>query len=690
MNELVNDGIKLSKLEINTGFINGLPKKWLSYFQSLRNTNNVKDSEIASLFRKLKYEENLIDNIYETEKNKSLVSTTPLSTAFFSSSIIQDFQDSLDNEEDTRSSHEYLNDLEEEYYTRDLLEKSKRFFKKVYIHNHKDHLENFDEKANDGYIHGYSLVFKAFRVFNTRRQQTEKTYHITFDESPNAIKFSKPSVDGINIAKTERYPPGEYPHPYKPYQRNKVWTLVPAPYGKTIIGSKWVFRNKRDKNGIVIKNKERLVAQGYNQQEGIDYNETFAPVARLEAIRIFLAFATYINFIVYQMDVKSSFLNGFDLKGYSDSNYDRCNIDRKSTSSACQLVGAAAGCCANILWMKSQLTNYDIIYKKIPIFCDNTSAIAILNNPVLHSRTKDIDIRYHFIRDRVLKGDIELHFIPTQYELVDIFTKPLDEPTFKRLIIELGYRGEIGAKGTLKKSCLPLRWRLLMDQIMQLLGGLCKDNMGELTINPTQVFSVYNLALKPNQPKEPDFTDHMKAICNLDVHVNSKALKPASQTEEVPQGKQPRAKMDSEENNLQNTHLSPRLRHPNPKLANQKKAQQAAGVPASLGATSKEGAHPQLNSDESEEEEEVTKDKDTEATSHDVPKETLVPPPPSPKSAQIQELMAQVTDTLNRFATMVENASGATRMNVPSAGKETTSPAEGEKNIKDAKANLQK
>ncbi|GJY51746.1 hypothetical protein Tco_0442593 [Tanacetum coccineum] len=130
MNELVNDGINLSKLEINIGFINGLPKKWLSFCQSLRNTNHVKDSELASLSGKLKYEENIIDNIYETKKNKSLVSATPLSTAFFSTSIVQDFQDSPDDEEDTRSSHEYLNDLEEEYQARALLAKSKRFFKK--------------------------------------------------------------------------------------------------------------------------------------------------------------------------------------------------------------------------------------------------------------------------------------------------------------------------------------------------------------------------------------------------------------------------------------------------------------------------------------------------------------------------------------------------------------------------------
>ncbi|GJY12427.1 hypothetical protein Tco_0381736 [Tanacetum coccineum] len=99
---------------------------------------------------------------------------------------------------------------------------------------------------------------------------------------------------------------------------------------------------------------------------------------------------------------------------------------------------AAAGCCTSILWMKSQLSDCDIHYKMVPIFCDNTSAIAISNNPVLHSRTKHIDIRYHFNRDHILKGDIELHIIPTEYQLADIFTKPLDEPTFTKLKVELG------------------------------------------------------------------------------------------------------------------------------------------------------------------------------------------------------------------------------------------------------------
>ncbi|GJT00668.1 copia protein [Tanacetum coccineum] len=92
------------------------------------------------------------------------------------------------------------------------------------------------------------------------------------------------------------------------FKLQKVWTLVDLPNGKRAIGTKWVYRNKKDERGIVIKNKARLVAQGYTQEEGIDYDEVFAPVARIEAIRLFLAYASFKDFVVYQMDVKSTFL----------------------------------------------------------------------------------------------------------------------------------------------------------------------------------------------------------------------------------------------------------------------------------------------------------------------------------------------------------------------------------------------
>nr|GEV17179.1 retrovirus-related Pol polyprotein from transposon TNT 1-94 [Tanacetum cinerariifolium] len=211
----------------------------------------------------------------------------------------------------------------------------------VYIHKYTNYIGKFDEKADGGYFLGYSLVSKAFRVFNTIKQQTKETYHVTFDESTDAIKFKNiqlttstllnlKNVHQMNIFITmnllkdflyeeETKKVSEaLKHPGRvdamqdelyQFARNKVWVMV-VPYGKTIIGLKYVFMNKRDETRIVIKNKARLIAQGYNQQKSIDYDETFAPVAMLEAIRIFLAFATYMNFIVYQMDVKSALFNG--------------------------------------------------------------------------------------------------------------------------------------------------------------------------------------------------------------------------------------------------------------------------------------------------------------------------------------------------------------------------------------------
>ncbi|CAA7021248.1 unnamed protein product [Microthlaspi erraticum] len=94
------------------------------------------------------------------------------------------------------------------------------------------------------------------------------------------------------------------------FVRNDVWELVPLPDGVNVVGTKWIFKNKTDDAGSIVRNKSRLVAQGYSQVEGVDFDETFAPVARLESIRLFLGMACILNFKVYQMDVKSAFLNG--------------------------------------------------------------------------------------------------------------------------------------------------------------------------------------------------------------------------------------------------------------------------------------------------------------------------------------------------------------------------------------------
>jgi hypothetical protein len=95
------------------------------------------------------------------------------------------------------------------------------------------------------------------------------------------------------------------------FERNQVWTLVDPSRDVNVIGTKWIVKNKHGEDGEVVWNKARLVAQGYSQVEGLDFGETFTPVARLEAIKILLAFATSKGFKLYQMDVKSGFLNGF-------------------------------------------------------------------------------------------------------------------------------------------------------------------------------------------------------------------------------------------------------------------------------------------------------------------------------------------------------------------------------------------
>ncbi|KAJ9565352.1 hypothetical protein OSB04_001318 [Centaurea solstitialis] len=479
------------------------------------------------------------------------------------------------------------------------------------------------------------------------------------------------------------------------FERLGVWILVPRPKNKTIIDLKWIFKNKKDEDGIVTRNKARLVAKGFKQQAGIDYDETFAPVARIEAIRIFLAYVAHKNFTVYQMDVKTAFLNGelkeevyvsqpegfvdrtkpnhvyildkalyglkqaprawydhlsnalldngfykgkidptlfiktegddillvqiyvddiifgstnsdmctwfsdlmttrfemsmlwelsfflglqvlqkpdgilinqskyigdllkrfhmdtssvaktpmasstligvdpkgkpvdqktyraiigsllyltasrpdimfatcfcarfqanpkeshmmavkrilrylkgtpnrglwypketgFELVAFSDADHGGCQLDRKSTSGHVQFLGdklvswgskkqhcvststaeaeyvAAASCCSQVLWMRTQLRDYGYKFNHIPIYCDSKSAIAITCNPVQHIRTKHIDIRYHFIKDHVERGTLELYFVNTEYQLADLFTKPLDEKRFNFLISKLG------------------------------------------------------------------------------------------------------------------------------------------------------------------------------------------------------------------------------------------------------------
>ncbi|GJU13974.1 retrovirus-related pol polyprotein from transposon TNT 1-94 [Tanacetum coccineum] len=149
--------------------------------------------------------------------------------------------------------------------------------------------------------------FKEFKsdcfVLNT------KDYLTNFDSKSYKGVFLEPK--NVNEALKDESWISAMQEELNQFIANEFWELVAHPKSMTIIGTKWVYRNKLDKNGVVSRNKARLVAQGYNQQEGIDYEETYAPVARLESIRILLAYACALDYKLFQMDVKSAFLNGF-------------------------------------------------------------------------------------------------------------------------------------------------------------------------------------------------------------------------------------------------------------------------------------------------------------------------------------------------------------------------------------------
>ncbi|GJU43536.1 retrovirus-related pol polyprotein from transposon TNT 1-94, partial [Tanacetum coccineum] len=325
------------------------------------------------------------------------------------------------------------------------------------------------------------------------------------------------------------------------FERLKVWELVPRPDKVMVITLKWIYKVKLDELGGILKNKARLVARGYRQEEGIDFEESFAPVARLEAIRFFLAFAAHMNMTIYQMDVKTTFLNGIlreevyvsqpdgfvdqdnpnhefskgtvdptlfirrqgkdiilakptekhlhavkrifkylrgivnqglwypkdssiALTDFADADHAGCQDTRQSTSGSMRLLGdrilswsskrqksiaissteaeyiVLSGCCAQVLWMISQLTDYGLGFNKIPIYSDNKSSIALCCNNVQHSRSKHIDIRFQFIKEQVKNRVVELYLVNTEYQLADIYTKALGRERFEFLINKLGMR----------------------------------------------------------------------------------------------------------------------------------------------------------------------------------------------------------------------------------------------------------
>nr|GEW97500.1 hypothetical protein [Tanacetum cinerariifolium] len=292
----------------------------------------------------------------------------------------------------------------------------------------------FDGKTDEEFLVGYFINSKDFRVYNSRTKKVEEKLPINFLENKPNIAGSGPeclfdekkkkmkvsdqeyillpmlntsldvpssneeveSSPKDNAGKQDEGAEADYNNletviPVSPIPSTRIHkdhpkeqiigemepkkTLVDLPHGKRAIRNKWVYRNKRDQRWIVVRNKARLVAQGHRQEEGIDFDEVFAHVARIEAIRLFLAYASFMEFTMYQMDVKSAFLYGtikeefyvsqppvkrifrylkdhptlglwypkdspLELIAYSDSDYAGASLDRKSTTGGCQFLGS--------------------------------------------------------------------------------------------------------------------------------------------------------------------------------------------------------------------------------------------------------------------------------------------------------------------------------------------------------------
>nr|GEX19572.1 Gag-Pol polyprotein [Tanacetum cinerariifolium] len=259
-------------------------------------------------------------------------------------------------------------------------------------------------------------------------------------------------------------------NPSRPVQTRRQLATDPemCMYALTL---KWLWKNKKDEDQTVIRNKARLVAKGYAQEEGIDFEESFAPVARLEAVWIFIPYATHKSFPIFQMDVKTAFLNGllkeelyvaqpdgfvdpdhpekvyrlrkalYGLKQAPRAWYDELSmfLPSKGFTKEAEYVALSVSY-TQVMWMRTHLPDYGFNYDKILLYCDSQSAIAISCNPVHHSCTKHIHTRYHFIKEQVENGIIELYFVRTEYQLAHMFTKALPDDRFKYLVRRIGMR----------------------------------------------------------------------------------------------------------------------------------------------------------------------------------------------------------------------------------------------------------
>nr|GFA78136.1 Gag-Pol polyprotein [Tanacetum cinerariifolium] len=353
-----------------------------------------------------------------------------------------------------------------------------------------ENLNKMKEKSDACIFVGYSTQSRACRVFKKRTRVIVETIHENFDELPQMASDHVSSDPGPQCQRTTLEHISLSPGPqYRPLEQvigNPSQSVRTSRQlesdGEMCMFTLTVSRTepKNIKEAMVdsawIESMQEELYQFDRLDEGVDFKESFAPFARLEVVRLFIAYAAHKSFTVYQMDVKTTFLYGplkeevyvnqpdgfvdpyhpdkvyrlkkalYGLKqaprpvgtptatkhldaDLSDLDHAGCLDSRKSTSGGIQFLGgdklvswsskkqdctsmsfaeaeyvSLSACCAQVLWMRTQLTDYGFHFNKIPMYCDSKAAIAISCNPVQHSRTMHIDVRYHFIKEKVERG----------------------------------------------------------------------------------------------------------------------------------------------------------------------------------------------------------------------------------------------------------------------------------------------
>nr|GEW22489.1 integrase, catalytic region, zinc finger, CCHC-type, peptidase aspartic, catalytic [Tanacetum cinerariifolium] len=222
------------------------------------------------------------------------------------------------------------------------------------------------------------------------------------------------------------------------FERLEVWELVSRPEKVMFINLKWIFKVKLDEYGGVLKNKARLADKGYRQEDGIEFEESFAPVSHIEAIHIFIAYVAHMNMKVFYMDVK---IMAFSKKKYKlklGEDPTRTLVDLTQYRGMVRSLMYLTANRPDLVFAICMCARYQAKPIEKHLIAVKRSAIALSCNTVQHNRTKHIAVRYHFINEQVENEIVEIYFVKTAYQLMDIFIKSLARERFEFLVNRLG------------------------------------------------------------------------------------------------------------------------------------------------------------------------------------------------------------------------------------------------------------